>query len=279
MRIPGTTILFILSALCAGMMILFSGCNPVNRLARSKNVEDREKAARILMEKKEYEKASYLLEELIGLYRGTTKAEDILFLYSECKYELKDYLTSSFYYGEFISQFPNSGRAEEAQFRFAYCFYKDSDPWYLDQTSTRKAIEYFQYYLKTHSQSARIEEVEKLMRELRERLAQKAFEQANLYHKIGYHKAAVECFRQVFDEYPDTKYREEAQFKQFKSSILYANMSVEERQKTRYLEGVAYYNKFLDRYPKSSYAREAEDLFGKANSFLQKEYLSPSLQP
>jgi outer membrane protein assembly factor BamD len=120
---------------------LLLSCSETGKLYRSKNIEDREKAARLLFEKKDYEKAVFVFEELLSIYKGTGKAEDVLYYYAWCKYYLKDYLTAAFYFNDFANQFPNSKKAEQSQYMYGFCFYKDSDPWYLDQTSTKKAIE------------------------------------------------------------------------------------------------------------------------------------------
>lgn len=249
---------------------LFWSCSEVGKLYRSKNIEDREKAAKILFEKKDYEKAVFLYEELLSLYKGTAKAEEILFSYAWCKYYLKDYLTAAFYFNDFANQYPNSSKAEIGQYMYGYCFYKDSDPWYLDQASTRKALENLQFYLKANPASNKVDSCNVLIAEMREKLAKKSFEQSNLYLKIGYHKAAIESFKHTLEEYPDSKNREESYFKQFQAAVLYAEESILEKQKKRYLEAISYYRKFVDKYPSSQFIKEAEVYYVKANKAIEK---------
>jgi outer membrane protein assembly factor BamD len=206
----------------------------------------------------------------LSIYKGTGKAEDVLYYYAWCKYYLKDYLTAAFYFNDFANQFPNSKKAEQSQYMYGFCFYKDSDPWYLDQTSTKKAIENLQFYLKANPGSSRVDSCNLLMSELREKLAKKSFEQASLYLKIGYHKSAIESFRHMLEEYPDSRQKEEASFKQFIASVLYAEESVFEKQKKRYLEAISYYRKFVDKYPSSSFIQEAEEYYVKVNKAITR---------
>jgi outer membrane protein assembly factor BamD len=249
--------------------IIFS-CSDTGKLYRSKNIEDREKAAKILFEKKDYEKAVFVFEELLSIYKGTGKAEEVLYYYAWCKYHLKDYLTAAFYFNDFANQFPNSQKAEYSQYMYGYCFYRDSDPWYLDQSSTRKAVENLQFYLKANPGSNRVDSCNLLMSEMREKLAQKSFEQANLYLKIGYHKAAIESFRHMLEEFPDSRQKEEAIYKQFLASVLYAQESVSEKQMKRYLEAISYYRKFVDKYPSSPFIRDAEAYYIKVNKAIAR---------
>jgi len=266
-RLPIFQLLLIMNL---AVLIVLSGCSTSGKLSRSKDLADREKAAMILYAKKDYERASFIIEELLSVFKGTPKAEDMLYLYAQCKFNLKDYLTAAYYFNDFSSQYPLSSRAEECQFMYALCFYQDSDPWYLDQSSSRRSIESIQLYLKANPGTKRVDSCNLIISEMREKLAKKSFEQANLYHKIGHHKSAIEAFRQTMEEYPDSKYREESQYRQFLSSYQYAEISVPEKQKNRYLEAMAYYRKFADKYPLSRYLREAEVYYTKALKSLEK---------
>lgn len=259
------SLIFILLA-----VLVFSACSESGRLSRSKNIDDREKAALLMYQKKDYEKAVFLFEELLSIYKGTSKAENILYHYAWCKYNLNDNLTAAYYFNEFANQYPTSSRAEHCQFMYGYCYFRDSDPWYLDQSSTRKAIEYLQFYLRSNPGSSRVDSCNLLMGQMRDKLAKKSFEQANLYLKIGYNKSAVESFKHMMDEFPDSKFREEAQFKQFVAASKFAEESVPEKQKKRYLDAISYYRKFADKFPSSAFLKEAETYYIKVNKALDK---------
>ena len=108
------------------------------------------------------------------------------------------------------------------------------------------------------------------MATMREKQAHKAFEQAKLYLKVSNYKAALEAFQVTMREYPDSRYREEAQFLLVKSAVLLADNSVIVKKKNRYLDGVDFYTKFIDKYPNSVFIREAENLYDRAKRNLGK---------
>ena len=58
--------------------------------------------------KKDYFRASSLLEELIPLVRGTKKAEIVNYYYANCEYGMGEYLMAAYYYDNFTKTFPNS---------------------------------------------------------------------------------------------------------------------------------------------------------------------------
>jgi outer membrane protein assembly factor BamD len=136
-----------------------------------------------------------------------------------------------------------------------------SNPWRLDQRDTYTAIERLQLFVELYPNGAQAQEATKLLEVLRSRLATKAFKQADLYLNIYHFKAAVTAFNSFIQDYPDSPFREEAQFKQFKAAWYYAEGSVEARRKERFEEARRLYLKFVDKYPASKYLRSAERLY------------------
>ena len=207
------------------------------------------------------EQASVLLEELIGIYRGTPKARDVRYHYAYCKYKLGEYLSASYYFGEFARQYPRDTTVEEMNFMSAYCFYLLSDPWFLDPKYNYKAIDEMQLFIDTYPESFKREEANEIIMELRERLAKKSYEQAKLYFKTGQFKAAVTAFQLMVQEYPDSKFREESQFLLFKSAASLGDASIPTRKVQRYEEAMNFYKKFVDKFSESKFVREAENVF------------------
>jgi outer membrane protein assembly factor BamD len=201
-----------------------------------------------------------LFEELVAIYRGNPRAEEMYYYLAYCKYFMGELVTSSFLFSDYAQKYPGSPHADEFEFMTAKCFYQISDPYYLDQTYTDKAINQFQLFLSRNPDSKHKEESMKYLSELRERLAKKAFEQARLYEKIGYHKAAVEAFKNMTNTYPDSKFREESQFLLLKSSVDLAESSVASKKIDRYEEALDFHEKFVEKFPESKFAGEAENL-------------------
>jgi outer membrane protein assembly factor BamD len=71
--------------------ILLASCDGYNRLLKSSNYELKLERANQYYQKGNYVKASALYEELIPVYKGTDKAEEIYFYFSYCNYYQGDY--------------------------------------------------------------------------------------------------------------------------------------------------------------------------------------------
>lgn len=253
------TVLFLtVSALLLG--IAFSGCDPYKKLAKSDAIADKDSAAMAYYNHKKYDQAVFLFEELMAVYRGHPRMEEMYYYYAYCRYFMGELVTAAFYFDDYSQKYPGSKHAEEFEFMTAKCYYQISDPYYLDQNYTDKAINQFQLFLSRHPNTVHKEESMKYLTELRERLAKKAFEQAKLYHKIGYHKAGVEAFEVMINEYPDSKFREESQFLLLKSAVSLAASSIASKRLERYDQALEFHEKFVEKFPSSKFADEAENL-------------------
>jgi outer membrane protein assembly factor BamD len=237
-----------------------SGCDPLRKLAKSDAIADKDTAAVHYYNNKKYDEAVFLFDELVAIYRGHPRAEEMYYYLSYCRYFMGELVTASYFFNDYAQKFPGSKHAEEFEFMTAKCYYQISDPYYLDQTYTHKAINQFQLFLSRNPNSKHKEESMRFLEELRERLAKKAFEQANLYFKIGYHKAAVEAFKILNNEYPDSKFREQSQFLLVKSAVALAGSSISSKRLTRYNEALEFHEKFVEKFPDSKFAGDAGNL-------------------
>ncbi len=264
----------ILYTICALILVISIGCSKDYRKYRKYStkgtIPERDSAAFFFYEKEDYEKAGFLLEELLGLYRGNPRAEEILYHLAYTKFKQRNYLLSSYYFEQYANNYPNNARSEECAFQAAYGYYLQSAPYYLDQSPTKQALEKFQLFVVSYPASERNEKANTLIKELRERLAKKEYEQANLYYKIESYKAAVTAFEAFLSDYPDSRFREEATYMLFKSAVSFADISTERRKKNRYLDALDLYKEFVDLYPESSLLREAENIYVKLRKTLEK---------
>lgn len=256
--------------LIISIVIGISCTNKYAKMAKKGGIAEKDSAAVYFFNKKNYESAMPLFEELLGVYRGTARYQKILYFYSYCKYGMNDFITAAFYFDEFVKQYPNSELTEEAQFMVANCYKAMSADYVLDQSETQKAIESFEFFIEQYPMSPRVEKAQEYIKQLREKLMIKAYEQANLYYKIGYYKSAVVAFKNFISDYPGSPYREEAAYKMIKSSLEYAKLSVESKQIERYENTIELYQKFIERYPNSNYLKNAEECYTEAQKSLEK---------
>jgi len=249
------------------LALLLASCSDYQKLLSSTDYDLKYKKSIDYFDKKDYTRASALMEELLALYRGTDKAEEVNYRYAYCYYHQQDYVMGGYYFKNFVTSFPNSPYAEECAFMVAYCYYQDSPTSSLDQANTYKAMDELQLFMNQHPASKRVVECNKLIDELREKLVKKSFDSASLYFKLGDFKAAITALNNGLKEFPDTHYREELLFLVLQSSYELANRSVYEKMKERYQNTVDAYLQFKEEYPESKHLREAERIESNASKY------------
>jgi outer membrane protein assembly factor BamD len=263
---------FIITGLLAALLL--GACSKEYRnfstLSRKGNLAEKDSAAFFFYKRGDYEKASYLFEELRGAYRGTERAKTMLYHFAYCKYHTNLFSIAAYYFEEYVKQYPTDALTSECSYMIAYCFYLESAPYNLDQSANRKAMSQFQLFVNNYPYHEKVEESNRLMTDLRERLARKEFEEAKLYYKVENYKAAVTALSAMIQTYPDSRYREEAQFLLFKSAVFLGDYSIADKQKNRYLDAIELYQRFVDKYPSSVYVKEAEEYYLKAKKSLGK---------
>ncbi len=231
-------------------------------------IAQQDSAAFFFYNREDYEKAAVLFEGLLGRYRASTRYQEILYYLAYSRYNQRRYLQASSHFEQFTKQFPNAERTEECAYMLAICFYNLSYPYYLDQAPTLKAMDQLQFFIVSFPYSEKIDSCNNYLSDLRERLAKKSIEQAKLYFKTEDYIGAVTSFEVMIQEFPDSKFREEAHYMWFRSAADLANVSTQRRKENRYKDALDLYEEFVDRYPNSEYIKEAEQIFIKAKRSL-----------
>jgi outer membrane protein assembly factor BamD len=180
-----------------------------------------------------------------------------------------DYTMAHYYFETFLRNYPKSEFVEDITFVSAYCLYKDSPNYLLDQKNTVLAIDELQSFINRYPESPRVEEANGLIDELREKLEKKAYSRAVLYYNMDNFSSAIVAFEVLMKEFPDTKYRAEASFYILKSNYLYALRSVDDKKPKRLEATIQYYANFVDRFAKTKYMKEAEQIYSKSQQLLE----------
>lgn len=252
------------------ILFVFSGCSKYQKVLKSNDFEKKFDMAKLLYDNGKYQKAFPLFEELITVFRGTTKAEDVYYYYSYCNYHLGDYMLAGYHFDNFVRTFPRSIRAEDAQFMNAKCYFLDSPTTSLDQSSTYKAIDELQLFINKYPESPKVDECNSLMDRLRFKLETKSYNTAKLYYRLGEYKAAIFALRNTLEEYPDTKFREEISFMILRSAFLLADNSIDSKKVERFEQAVRECEEFEERYPRSKQLREAQNIKTDCQKALDK---------
>jgi len=261
-----TTYIIIISL----VVVLLGSCNRFTKLQKKGTPEEKYNASMAYYEKGDYYHALQLFDELIVLYRGTSKSERIYYLYAKSYYKEKDYILASYHFKFFARTFPRSPFAEECTYLSAYCKYMDSPKFSLDQSSTETAIREMQLFINTYPDSEKIEEANKVIDELRAKLIRKDFNAAKEYLKTEYYRAAVYSLNQHIKDYPSSPYLEECTYLIIKANYIYAKKSIFSRQEERYNLAITAFNDYQAKYPDGRYMKDAKKLLHSSNKGIEK---------
>ena len=252
-------------------LILFS-CSDYNKLLKSSDYNKKYEEAVKYYENKDYTKSLALFEELVSVFRGTSKAEKIMYYYAYATYSTGDYLLAGYHFNNFVKTFPASDKTEECSFMAAYCYYLESPTYTLDQMDTKNAMKEMQLFLNKYPESKRKDECNELISKLHTKLEQKNYEISKQYYFLEDYKAAIVSFENFLKEFPDTRYREEVMYLIVKSNYLYAIRSIESKKSERFKSLLESYNKFASHFSADSkYGREVEDYA----EYARKHILNP----
>ncbi|GAB4376909.1 MAG: outer membrane protein assembly factor BamD [Salibacteraceae bacterium] len=238
-------------------VLAFVGCSEYRKVLRSSDMQLKYDKALEYYKEGKYAKAYPLFEELFIIYRGTSKGERISYLQAMCDYRLKDYLLASHRFSQFARSYPQSAYAERAQFYAALCLYKMSPKYSLDQSDTRKAIRSLQLYALQYPASERMDSVNLLLDNLHYKLELKDYKKAKLYFDMKRYRAATVAFENFNKNYPNSRYKIETSFLEFKSAYLLALNSIDDKKLERINNALNAYTKFADRFAGSPYEKEA----------------------
>ena len=239
-------------------------------LLNSNDVDAKYKAAFEYFDNRKYNKAASLFESLSMLTDGTEKDDTVKYYWGLSNYRGKDYYTAETNFEKFIESYPRSPFTPEARYLRLDCLYMQTLRYELDQTPTYKAMNAISEYIMDYPESDRMESCRDMLTELGERLDKKAYEGARLYYKMEDYLASRVAFRNVLKDDAESIYREDILYYIAMSSYKYAQLSIPEKQKERYLAFSDDYFNFVGEYPQSHYRKELDTIYGRAQRALGK---------
>lgn len=258
------------SILLSGILLLLASCSGYEKVLKSDDINYKLSKANAYYEKRQYQKANGVYQNLLPVMKGTKDFEMLYFKYAYTSFYLKDYLAASYHFKNFIDYFPSSKDADEAEYMHAYCLYKESPKPNLDQTNTIKAMEAMQSYINMHPSSKRVPEANKLMLDMRSKLEVKDADAAKLYYNLGHYKAASVAYKLMLESYPESVAADYYQYMTMRSYYQYAKASIKGKQEERYGNAAAAYQELKNDYPTSKYIVEAEKLNNQIQNNINK---------
>lgn len=167
--------------------------------------------AMVLYQTEKYDKAIDALQKFIFNFPGSVYAGDAQFYLAEANFKRKNYNQAMLEYDFLLHNF-TSTHLEEAEYKYALCHYLTSPPFYKDQAPTVRAQELLETFIAEHPESPFRSDGLKVLKEIKEKLAQKEYEAARLYLRYDELPSALVYINYLKATYPDAKWTTRALF-------------------------------------------------------------------
>ncbi len=200
MRIIFLVVVFLFLINCAG-----------NKPDASWTAKDYYKLAKDKYVEEDYFEAVSDFTVVLLRFAGSTVADSAQYYLGDCHFQMGDYLIAGVEFERLVSSMSQSGLVPKAQLRMAESYYRLSPRAELDQQYTQKAIREYQNFIEDFPTHKKKEIAEEKIIFLRNRLAEKEYESAEIYRKMSEFSAAIIYFDQVLTKYYDTNWADDAQ--------------------------------------------------------------------
>jgi outer membrane protein assembly factor BamD len=179
----------------------------------NKDMETRERFRLALAEfnDRNYEGAIENLR-LLSYDRSLPYADSIQYFLAECYFNREQYLLASSEYRDLVRFQSGSKLVPEARYKIALALASISPKITLDQNYTIKAISEFQAFIEYYPTNSRARDAERMIIELRNKLAKKEYDIAVLYQTMSRYKSALVYFQGVLEKYHDSEYADMASY-------------------------------------------------------------------
>jgi outer membrane protein assembly factor BamD len=170
---------------------------------------------------------------------------------------------------EFLQFFPRSQRADYAQYRLGYSQFKQMLGPQRDQTATHDAIRELQRFLDSYPDSKYRSEVQKLLRDAKDRLGEHEFKIGQLYYRMNWNPGALNRFTELLRSDPEYARADEVLF--------YTAETM--RRMNALAEALPIYDRIVKDFPTSEYKKDAEERLAEIKRSLGSGGAAPSPPP
>ena len=181
-------------------------------------------------------------------FTGSSVSDSAQYYLATSHYYMDEYIIAAAEYSKLVNTMSESPLVADAQFMLADSYYQLSPRAALDQEYTQKAIREFQIFLEDFPTHPRREEGERKLFELREKLAQKMFDTAELYRSMKEYTSSIIYYNIVLDKYYDSSYADKAQYNK---ALVYMEIEDYSQAKEELLI-------FKDKFPQSELSSDVD---------------------
>lgn len=259
----------------AAVSLLFTSCaKEYNQVFKTGDLDYKYEYAKECFAKGKYSFATTLLQDLVTIKKGTTDAQECLYMLAMSEYGQKDYEAASETFKKYYQSYPRGYYAEMASFYVGQSLYMSTPEPRLDQSQTVAAIAALQEYRDMFPDGKLKGLAEERLMELQDKLVEKEYLNAKLYYDLGSYfgnctyggnnyEACVITAQNALNDYPYTSMREDFAILIMKSKYELAQMSVELKKLQRYQDAEDECYGFINEYPDSKERETAEKYIKK----------------
>jgi outer membrane protein assembly factor BamD len=269
--------LFILSVLSA---LITSCAGEYNRVFKTSDYDYRYEYAKQLFAEGKYIKASSLLQDMITMKKGTSEAEEALYMLGMSDFMSRDYESAAATFRKYCSTYPRGTYAEHAFFYIGESLFESAPEPRLDQTPTNGAINAYQQFIDVFPESPLRKEAQRKLYILQDKLVQKELLSAKLYYNLGgyfgninsgtesNYISSIVTAQNALKTYPYSNWREDFSLLIMKSKFQLAENSSEDKRMERYRDAEDECYGFINEYPESKNKPLAEKYIAKCKKVI-----------
>jgi len=193
--------------------VIIFGCSSAEKSSIStEDPEDAFRQAKLIYDNKDYAQAIEDFSFIKIKFSGTGIIDKAQFYLGMSYFMRKEYVLAAYEFENLIKNYSSSSFVGEARYYLAMSYYELSPDYYLDQTYTKYAIIEFQNFIILFPSDKLVSQAELKIRELRNKLAFKDLNSAELYVRMDNYKAALVYYENILNEYFDTEYADDASY-------------------------------------------------------------------
>ena len=208
-------------------LLLLSSCRNYNALQKTTDYDYKYEAAKQAYAAGHYTRAYQLLDELILIMKGTSNAEECLFMDAMCYYNIRDYETATLHFDRYYKSYPKGIYTELAR------FYSGKSSFLQSQKEYESAQLY--YNLGNYV--------------------------GNCTNGGSNYEACIITAENALKSYPYTNLREDLYMMILRARYHLASNSVDEKANERFTQTTDEYWGFKNEFPDSKYINEADRIF------------------
>ncbi len=263
-------------------VVVLGSCSRITALQNSRDFEYKYEVAKQYLAEGKYGQAGLLFAEVLAAMKGTTNAEESLYLAGMSNFLHKDYDAASLYFRKYYQSYPKGQYVEYARYYCGLSLYNMTPDPRLDQQSTYEAISEFQQFLDLYPYTSIKYSTQEMIYSLQDKLVEKEYLSAKLYFDLGSYsmncgiyggsnyEACVVTARNALNDYPyaSPERREALSVMILRSKYLLAEQSVDSKRVSRYRDCIDEYYGFINDYPESKHITEVEKIFRESAKFV-----------